>query len=48
VQLLKSLTQSYSSLNPKIFTWNVMRDARLSESGRYRRAARFHSLEDFA
>jgi hypothetical protein len=24
--LLKSLTQSYSSLNPKIFTWNVMRE----------------------
>jgi hypothetical protein len=28
VQLLQSQTQSYSSWNPKTFTWNVMRDAR--------------------
>jgi len=25
---LQSQTQSYSSWNPKTFTWNVMRDAR--------------------
>ena len=36
------------SSNPKIFTWNVTRDALFSESGHYRWAARFHSLEDFA